>query len=210
MTVPIQTPLVNSIAGVGQVAFPFGFRCDDSSWLAVTVDTVAQPAAAYAVFLNANQKTTPGGIVTFGVAPGAGKSIIVERVSPAQQTTAFSPYGPFPATSVEAALDRLVMLLQEIGVTRQSLTPVPAPATPGTYVSEEDCGATGIVPNSTDGTDGTAIFFTVHAPLAGYFKVFVDGVRQPPSRYSLVGNTVTFNAGYHPTTGSYVCYEYYY
>lgn len=207
MTVPIQSPMAAIAAAGGQTAFPFGFRCDDSSWLTVLVDTVAQPGAAYGVALNSDQKASPGGIVTFGVAPGAGKAVIIERVSPAQQSVAFTPYGPFPAVSVEAALDRLLMLIQELGVTRQSLSPVPSPATPGTQVIGE---VPAQVPSSTDGTDGVQAFSTAHAPLAGTLRVYVDGVRQPPTRYALVGSTYTFIAGYRPVTGSYICHDYYY
>lgn len=208
MTVQIQTPLVDAIAVGGQVLFNFAFRCDDASWITVLVNAVQQGGAAYAVALNADQTNNPGGTVTFGVAPGAGKAVRIERVSPAQQSVHYTPYGPFPATTVEAALDRIVMLLQELGVTRQSLTPVPTPAAPGTQVLEEV--PTGAV-NSTDGTDGNGHFVLAHAPLAGTLRVWVDGVRQPPARYVLVGNAWDFNAGYHPApAGAYVCADYYY
>lgn len=65
--------------------------------------------------------------------------------------------------------------------------------------------------NGTNGSDGNAAFVLAHVPKsAGLLDVLLDGVRQPPSRYTLVGNTVTFNAGFIPITGSDIRADYFY
>ena len=181
MTVQNQSPLVAVVAGAGQVIFAFGFRCDSPTWIQVLVNTVLQPGAAYAVALNADQINNPGGVVTFGVAPGTGAVVAVQRVSPAQQTAAFTAYGAFPAAVMEAALDRIVMLEQELGVTRQSITPIVLTVpTPFTILGEA-------LADSGDHTN-----FTFAFPPIGPPAVYRNGQRiYSPGDFTWVGATLT-------------------
>ena len=60
--------------------------------------------------------TPPGltGSVTLGEAPAQGASVRVSRVLPLRQTLDLPPQGPLPAESIESALDRLVMMIQQL------------------------------------------------------------------------------------------------
>jgi hypothetical protein len=114
MTVAVQTPLVNAVAAGGQTVFPFAFRCDDSATIVVYKNDILQAGGAYAVALNADQTAAPGGTVTFGVGLLANDIVSIERDSVEQQTAHFTAYSAFPAATVETALDRAVMIIQEI------------------------------------------------------------------------------------------------
>jgi hypothetical protein len=81
--------------------------------------------------------TTTDGLITgatvhFLVAPATSHKIIIRRVLPLTQTTDYIANGPFPATSHELALDKLVMTQQEFNerLGRAILTPVTSTATP--------------------------------------------------------------------------------
>lgn len=110
MTVAAQTVSQSIVAAGGQTAFPFTFRCDDSTLLRAYVNDVDM--GALAVALNADQIGNPGGIVTLGPCT-AGDITTIERVTPQTQVTAFGTFQPFPSSAVSAALDKVVMLLQE-------------------------------------------------------------------------------------------------
>ena len=55
-----------------------------------------------------------GGNITFVVAPAAGDLIIIVRILPLTQLTDYTEGDSFPAETHEAALDRLVMIAQQI------------------------------------------------------------------------------------------------
>lgn len=111
MTVAAQNPSIAVVAAGGQTVFPFGFRCDDATTIAVYVNDVLQPAPAVA--LNADQLGNPGGTVTIG-ARANGDVVSVERQSPQTQTVALTAYGAFPSPAISTGLDKVVMLFQEL------------------------------------------------------------------------------------------------
>jgi hypothetical protein len=208
MTVPAQVPVTNSVAVAAQTVFAFNWRCDDPATVAVKKNTVLLAGSAYTVALNANQSVSPGGTITLLVGAAAADALSVYRASVFSQALALVTYGFFPAAAVALALDRIVMMLQELaaggvgsggggggGGTGGTLVPNEVPA--------------GLV-NSTNGTDGNGVFTWLAAPVSPLkFFLYVDGVRQPPNRYGLVGAVVTFNAGLNPLTGSDIRADYY-
>src|SRR4030067_3809431 len=92
------------------LVFGFTFRCDDAAWISVVLENVV--VGGYTVFVNADQPASPGGTVTFAVAP-VGTLLIVQRNAELTQETVYNPYGRFPAKSHETALDKLTVLAQE-------------------------------------------------------------------------------------------------
>ncbi len=99
--------------------FSFGWYCPDPTWLQVTVNGAA--VTAYRTTLNATQSTTPGGTITFAVAPLNGQLVVIARVIPETQLTHYAPYTAFPATSHEAALDKITALVQQLDVAKLSV-----------------------------------------------------------------------------------------
>lgn len=125
MTIAAVTPVTNSVAVAAQTIFAFGWRCDDSTTVRVNQKTVLLAPTQYAVARNADQISNPGGTVTLSVAASAGDSVVISRSSPLAQLLALIPFGAFPATAIMLALDRIVMLVQELAAR------IPVPGAPG-------------------------------------------------------------------------------
>ena len=70
--------------------------------------------SAFNVALNANQAVSPGGTVTFAVAPPLNAPILIERTLPYTQTTVWSAYSPITAKSLNDTADRTVMQIQQL------------------------------------------------------------------------------------------------
>lgn len=104
-----------------------------------------------------------GGSATLTIPPTAQQRLTILRNVPYEQLFRYIPNDPFPAASHEMALDYLTMLIQQLG---NSLSP-------------QICVAT--VPGSV---------YTAPGVVAA---VFVNGLIQPTTAYSAVGNTITFN-----------------
>ncbi len=103
---------VNSITYTGdgaQLVFNFTFRVDDVAWLSVDFlddfDTFA---------LNPDQETTPGGTATYLVAPPNLQLLTILRATPQNQLIDYTRYDPFDSDSHEDALDRIVMMIQDL------------------------------------------------------------------------------------------------
>jgi hypothetical protein len=94
-------------------AFTFTFPTYASSHIEVFLGGVKQ-VAGFTVSLNANQTSSPGGTVTFTVAPAAGVVVRIQRTLPLTQETVYAPYSAFPAKTTEKALDRSVMIAQQL------------------------------------------------------------------------------------------------
>lgn len=81
---------------------------------------VASPEGAFSEPVNGQNFTvtgggTEGGTATFSFAYPSGFKILLYRNPPVTQETKYYENGKFPATSHEAALDKLTMLIQEMG-----------------------------------------------------------------------------------------------
>lgn len=111
MTVPVQVPFTTIISALNQAIFPFNFRCDDATQIHTFLADVESFVGVVA--LNADQAAAPGGTVT--LPPQAtGVKVSIERQGPQQQSVAIATYGPFASATMMTALDKVIMLLQEI------------------------------------------------------------------------------------------------
>lgn len=94
-------------------AYTFTFPTQKAADVAVYVNGVKQ-TVGFAVAINVNQSSSPGGTVTFTPAPSAAAVIRIQRETPKKQETVYTPYSAFPAKTTEKALDRGVGMVQEL------------------------------------------------------------------------------------------------
>ena len=119
--------------------FAFTFKVFSASDLQVYLsngitDSLQTITTNYTVSLNANQNTSPGGTVTMLTAPASGfKLILIRNISSTQETDLING-GAFYADTVENALDKTTMLIQQL---------------------EEHDTRTVVLPLSASGIDGT-------------------------------------------------------
>jgi hypothetical protein len=94
------------------VTFPFGFTALTTGEVqavrrtgigGLSVDT---PLGGYTVTLNGNQGTSPGGSITYSVAPPAGDPLYILSNPTFTQQTTFANQGAWSPTSMNTALDR--------------------------------------------------------------------------------------------------------
>jgi hypothetical protein len=187
---------------------------------ATGVGTVQVLNSAYTVTGAGN---VAGGNVVFGTAPASGNTILIRRQLPLTQETDFVPNDPFPAEAHENALDKLTMLVQQSSVdvndaivfpasdsglglnnvlpsvterrakliqfTNDGSVDVIAPADLGTAI----IGANYAVDTFT-GSGATTIYALSAAPgSTNNTAVYIDGVYQSKSNYSVSGSTLTFS-----------------
>lgn len=115
MTVPATPQPRAELVGDGvAVDFDFTFPYFPAT-LGQTLNVIRAgvAGAAHSESVNAEQESEPGGTVTFLVAPIAGESIIIERVTPTSQLLDLNPMTPITQNGLEAALDKIVMMVQE-------------------------------------------------------------------------------------------------
>ena len=107
---------VNSIHHVGNgitFSFPYDFRVDLAEDMNMFVDDILIEPSEYEVTELGNDN---GGSVTLfepGDAPAPGALVVLIRIVEATQTLVYPDYGPFPAASHEAGLDKLTMMIQQ-------------------------------------------------------------------------------------------------
>lgn len=109
MTVQNVPNFVDHVGNGVVTSFPFVFRADDVSWVAVSFLT-----DIIGVSLNADQDTTPGGTVDYSIAPPVAQDIKVLRITPQAQDLDYTRYDPFDSESHEDALDKLTMEVQDL------------------------------------------------------------------------------------------------
>ena len=102
-------------------SLPFAFKVFRSSDMLVTsadplgAPTVLVNGVDYRVTLNADQETTPGGVVTLLTATPAGHTVTVTTAMPALQPLDLQNQGGFHPEAIEDAFDRLTVLVQQLG-----------------------------------------------------------------------------------------------
>jgi len=118
MTVQTPTSVSGPYAGTGaQVAFTFAFKIFAESDLEVIETSAAgvETVKALTTHYTVNAGPWPsGGTVTMLIAPASGTKLTLRRKLAKTQTTDYITGGKFPAEAHETALDRAVMLLQQI------------------------------------------------------------------------------------------------
>jgi hypothetical protein len=112
--VPSDVSHVEIVApGAGDNTFDFTFKTLAASHIVVKVGGVVQQAG-YTVVLSADQTASPGGTVTFTVAPLTGAVVRIERVVPLTQTAPWTPYSAFKANALASAFDLSAMRDQQL------------------------------------------------------------------------------------------------
>lgn len=99
--------------------YSFTFPALDRTHVQVQVGGVVQ-VSSYTVVLNVNQATTPGGIVTFAIAPPARTAVLI-RLVPLPQRPKHTPNSVSPATSVESSQEPVTMVAEQVDRNRQDL-----------------------------------------------------------------------------------------
>lgn len=112
MTVPSSTAK-NTYTGNGSLTtYSYTFKIFDDDDIQVLVDDVVQTKTSdYTV---TGVDADAGGTVVFTTAPSNGASIVLLRSMTFEQTFDYTENGVFPAESHEAALDKLVMMAQQL------------------------------------------------------------------------------------------------
>lgn len=128
-----------------QTVFNFTFHTLSTDHIEVYKDDVLQ-VAGFTKTLNANQEQSPGGNVTFTVAPALNAEILIQRVTPITQAVAFTGESRLNTEALETALDKTVLLLQEAAARTQG----PTGAT-GATGAQGPSGDIGGPVSSTDG-----------------------------------------------------------
>ena len=163
-----------------------------------------------------------GGNVTFGSAPASGETIVIRRKVPITQGTDYVENDTFTAESHESALDRLTTIAQQQQEEVDRTIKAPSTDTASLELPSSTARASrimafdasgGITTSAVDslslatlqaftdykvttatGNGSTAIYTLVAEPgQEGNTQVFLDGVYQSKSSYSLAGAVLTFD-----------------
>ena len=108
MTVQDTASEVTFVGTGAQLVFVFVFRADDLAWLTLDFLTDLDIIA-----LNGDQDASPGGSITYFVAPPVDQQLTISRSVPRSQDLDYTRYDPFDSESHEDALDKLTMMLQD-------------------------------------------------------------------------------------------------
>lgn len=104
----------NKFTGDGiQTVFTFTFQVIKSSPNLVVLKDGAVQTVGFTTSINTDQETSPGGAVTFSVAPADGVEVIARRANPQTQNTDFALEAKLSTQAVEAGLDKVMLCLQE-------------------------------------------------------------------------------------------------
>lgn len=148
MTVSTNNRRAGPYAGNGVATnFAFTFRMFSADDLVATVadadgvETVLDNGVDYTGTLNADQSATPGGSITLATALASGKTLVITSAVEASQGTNLTNAGGFYPDVIETALDRAVVLVQQlqelidramiIPVTNATVTDLTVPVNPG-------------------------------------------------------------------------------
>lgn len=112
MTVNTTSSQVAAIGNGITTSFTINFQFYSKSDLVVTFDDLIQPTNNYSV-TGGNGNT---GTINFTIPPPGGTAILISRVLPLIQQASFTRNDPFPSATHEIALDRIVMMLQQLVV----------------------------------------------------------------------------------------------
>ena len=124
MTIPTSTDTRKEEVGNGvKVAFDFGFKIFANTDIkvfkyvtATGVQTEQTLGVDYTVAINGidNSLTTPGGTVTYTVAPAATDTSLILGDYSFDQTQEYTTAGNFPEVTIEKGLDKLTLLVLQL------------------------------------------------------------------------------------------------
>nr|DAG38720.1 MAG TPA: tailspike protein [Caudoviricetes sp.] len=107
--------------GAGTTSLPFGFLVykPQDVYVALAASDIAEATnleygTDYTVVLNADQETTPGGTVTLTTALTEGQVAAVGSALDYTQPTQLTNFSRFPPEIINDALDRIVILIQQL------------------------------------------------------------------------------------------------
>jgi len=108
------THIENTFTGNGsQLVFNFTFQALHKDHVIVSLAGVDQ-SLGFTTTLNSDQQQSPGGTVTFSVAPGLSVAVKARRSTPRTQLIDFTHEARLDMDAMEAAMDKFVMIAQEI------------------------------------------------------------------------------------------------
>ncbi len=117
MSVTSTGTYINYVGDASTVAFPFPFYLWEDDDLVVSVNGV-QKVLTTDFTLSGTQDQAggrpSGGTVTFLVAPASGTKIVIQRITDRTQTTVYIDGVAYTALSMNRALDKLTLLVQEM------------------------------------------------------------------------------------------------
>jgi hypothetical protein len=140
--VPSTASRIDHTADGEAVEFTWDFVTYLKTDVEVLVDGVTQ-TEGFTVVLDADRS---GGTVTFTAPPADGATVRIQRTVPLTQSTVYTPYSAFPAKTTERALDRGVMIAQQLDrrMTDLEATDFTGPQGPqGPQGVQGETGATG-------------------------------------------------------------------
>ena len=132
MTINSTVRTAGPFTGTGlQAAYPFTFKVFQASDLLVArtdtglVQSTLALSTDFTVVLNADQNAAPGGAVTLIVALPVGYALTLTSAVPPTQSASLTNAGGFFPRTIEDALDRNVILLQQLGFNVSQAVRVP-------------------------------------------------------------------------------------
>lgn len=147
MSISTTARKAGPFAGNGAtVAFGFVFKVFTASDLQIVqtsaggTETTLTLGTQYAVTLNADQDTSPGGTVTLVTAPATGEKLTILSAVPATQPVVLQNAGGFYPSVINAALDRLTILLQQLVTLGQRTVTLPVSYTASTELPSPVAG----------------------------------------------------------------------
>lgn len=124
MTISSTTRKAGPFVGNGvTTVFPFGFKVFSKGDVGVTLLTLAGDVenltldSDYSVALNPDQNAAPGGTITYpilGTPLPTGAKIVIDGALPYEQPTDITNSGGFYPSVIEDALDRAVIMIQQL------------------------------------------------------------------------------------------------
>lgn len=182
-------------------AFPFGFKVYTKNDIAVVltdaagVATILAVDADYSVVVNSNQNASPGGTVTYpitGLPLPIGSTLTILGNLAYSQVTQLPAGGAYNATNVEDALDRSVILSQQLleAIARATQLPISAVNVSPFLPQPEGGSVIGWNASGTALQNYDVDVFASTAQFANWqYQTFVaDGIT---ANFALAGNPVT-------------------
>lgn len=112
MTVSTTLNRVSYVGNGSTTVFAYPFKIFEDADLEVYLNGVLQTLTTH--YTVSGKGSLTGGNVTFLTAPPAAASVVIIRNLPETQASALPANDKFPSTTVETALDKLTMLVQEL------------------------------------------------------------------------------------------------